>query len=166
MSDTTPAPHRLSSLPAFVFEPTPPQLIGPAFGPVFKVLAWLINAALLVWMLRLQLPWGQGATVWAWAAWAMMGYTAWTVQRSRLHIDRERIEQDWMWRKQIAIADLSYLKLIRVRGLEWLLAPRVYARTMQGSFAVFYCADQVLLAEIERMALELTRWRENIIHGT
>lgn len=158
--------HDKRPVPAvFAFELAQPHLQGPAFSPVFKALAWGISAGLLAWMLRLQLPWGQGATVWAWAAWVLITYTAWTVQRSRLHIRTGWIEQDWIWRRQMAIADLAYLKLIRVRGLEWLMAPRVYARTMQGSFVVFYCADAAVLAELARMTAELNQWREKIIRG-
>ena len=151
--------------PVFAFEPSQAQLSGPSFGPLFKALTWFIIAALLVWMLRLQLPSSNAATVWAWAAWITLAYTAWTVQRSQLHIGHDAIAQDWMWRKRLAVADLAYIKLIRVRGLEWLMAPRVYARTMQGSFAVFYCADKALLAEFERMAQELAQWRTRIIEG-
>jgi hypothetical protein len=150
---------------AFDFIPAHPQHRGPSFGPVFKALAWCMNAALLFWMLRLRLPWGQSLTVWAWAAWAMMFYSTWVVQRSRLRIGDGLIAQDWMWRKQVAICDLASLRLIRVRGLEWLMAPRVYTRTLQGRPMVFYCADPMLLSEFERMGRELASWREKILRG-
>lgn len=152
--------------PAFAFTPSQTKLSGPSFSPAFKALTWFIIAALLLWMLRLQLPWGQTATTLAWSAWAMLGFTAWTVQGSRLHIGHGLMAQDWMWRKQMGIADLSYLKVLRIRGLEWLFAPRVYARTQQGKFAVFYCADESVLNELERMRQELESWRNHVIHGT
>lgn len=149
--------------PVFVFAPSLPHLSGPAFGPVYRTLAWGMVAVLLFWMLRLRLPWNQTAL--AWAAWATLCYTAWVVQRSQLRIDAQHISQDWMWRKQMALAELASLKILRVRGLEWLMAPRIYARTLQGRFTVFYCADPVLLAEIERMRHELTLWRTRVLKG-
>ena len=163
MTESTTSPSPLPLPPTFAFEPSHAELSGPAFSPFFKALAWGISLALLVWMLRLQLAWGHSATTWAWAAWVLVTLTAWTVQRSRLHILADRIEQDWLWRKQTATAELATLKLIRVRGLEWLLAPRAYARTLQGKPAVYYCADPVLQAELERMAAELTLWRQRLM---
>lgn len=161
----SPAPGPTGGPPAFVFTPSQPSLSGPAFGPIYKALAWGMAAALLVWMLRLQLPWRQGNAALMWAAWALLAYTAWVVQRSQLRLDTQRISQDWMWRKQMAIAELASLKILRVRGLQWLMAPRIYVRTLQGRFAVFYCADPLLLAEFERMRQELDLWRTRILHG-
>ncbi len=163
MTDPSTTPEPLPAPPTFAFVPSRAELSGAAFSPFFKALAWGISLALMAWMLRLQLAWGHSATTWAWAAWALVTLTAWTVQRSRLHIRADHIEQDWLWRKQTAIADLAYLKLIHVRGLEWLLAPRAYIRTLQGKPAVYYCADPAVRAELERMAAELALWRQRLM---
>ena len=54
---------------------------------------------------------------------------------------------------------LAYTQLIRVKGLEWLIAPRFYVRTLTGKFAVFYIADPALQSECERLALQLQDFR-------
>ena len=61
---------------------------------------------------------------------------------------------------RMAYDDLAYATLIRVRGLEWLLAPRFYVRTLVGKFAVFYVSDPALWQECERMAHELKTFRQ------
>ena len=57
------------------------------------------------------------------------------------------------------LRELAYGKIIRVRGLEWLIAPRLYVRTLMGKFAVFYAADPKMLAQFERLVLELKAFR-------
>ena len=51
------------------------------------------------------------------------------------------LHQSWVWDKKMELGELAYGKLIRVRGLDWLIAPRLYVRTLVGKFAVFYAAD-------------------------
>jgi len=46
-----------------------------------------------------------------------------------------------------------------LRGLDWLIAPRLYLRTLPGKFAVFYLADPALLAESQRLVRELKAFR-------
>ena len=52
------------------------------------------------------------------------------------------------------LRELAYGKLIRVRGLEWLIAPRLYVRTLTGKFAVFYAASPEMVVEFERLVSE------------
>ena len=60
----------------------------------------------------------------------------------------------------MAYEELAYAKLIRVRGLEWFMAPRFYVRTLMGKFAVFYVTDPVVMAECERLSQELQAFRQ------
>jgi len=46
-----------------------------------------------------------------------------------------------------------------VRGLEWLIAPRLYVRTLMGKFAVFYASSPEMVAEFERLVSELKTFR-------
>jgi hypothetical protein len=78
---------------------------------------------------------------------------------SRTRIDRQGLHQRWIWDKHMAFDDLAFGKLIRVRGLDWLIAPRLYVRTLVGKFAVFYAATPELLAEFERLVAELKQAR-------
>jgi len=57
------------------------------------------------------------------------------------------------------LGELAYGKLIRVRGLDWLIAPRLYVRTLMGKFAVFYAASPAMVAEFERLVAELKEFR-------
>ena len=96
---------------------------------------------------------------WPLAALGIMAYTWWYIQTSKTTLTAEGLHQSWMWDKKMELRELAYGKLIRVRGLEWLIAPRLYVRTLLGKFAVFYTADKELLAEFERLVKELQQFR-------
>ena len=136
----------------YPYQPPAQPLRGPAFGPVFKALAWLILLGLLVWVWRLEFDWSsrQGALVVV--AWAMLAFMAGHIQRSRIVLDQEKIEQTWMWRRRMALRELAFVKVMRVRGLEFLIAPRIYARNLGGTFTFFYCSDRAMLDEFARLA--------------
>ena len=137
---------------------------GAAYSPVFKAIATVIVFGSVAWFAHLWLAGkatGGAVSILTWfvGGLAMMGYTWWCLVRSVTRIDAEAIEQSWMWRKRIPLRDLAYGKLIRVRGFEWLVAPRLYVRTLLGKFAVFHAADPVLLADFERLVAELKAFR-------
>lgn len=151
--------------PPFRFElPGGNALQGPAFSPAFKAIATVLVAGTTGWFIQLWLA-GKvsGGTVsilsWFLAALAMMGYTWWCIVRSVTRIDSQLLSQTWVWDKKMELRELAYGKLIRVRGLEWLIAPRLYVRTLMGKFAVFYAADPRLIGEFERLVAELKAFR-------
>ena len=90
---------------------------------------------------------------------ALMGWTWFHIMTSRTRIDRQGLHQRWIWDKHMALDDLAFGKLIRVRGLDWLIAPRLYVRTLVGKFAVFYAATPEFIAEFERLVAELKQAR-------
>jgi hypothetical protein len=94
----------------------------------------------------LQVP-----TPWILAGLAIMAYTAAQLQVSRTRIDATGLHQTWIWDKHLTWEDAGMLKLIRLRGLEWLIAPRLYTRSITGKLAVFYASDDVLLSEFGRI---------------
>jgi hypothetical protein len=47
-----------------------------------------------------------------------------------------------------------------VPALSWLIAPRVYARTMMGKFAVFYTSSPELLSALYELEAKLKAQRE------
>ena len=67
--------------------------------------------------------------------------------------------QTWIWDKQVELRDLAYAKLIRVPGLDWLIAPRVYVRTLMGKFTVIYACDPDMVEEFKRLSAELKKFR-------
>jgi len=152
-----PLPQETPSALPYPYQPPAQPLSGQAFGPVFKAFAWFILLSLLVWITRLDFDWrsSQGALVAA--AWAMLAFIAVHIQRSRICLDQNAIEQSWMWRRRLALRELAYIKVMRVRGLEFLIAPRIYARNLGGTFTFFYCSDRALLDEFARLAEALQR---------
>jgi hypothetical protein len=50
--------------------------------------------------------------------------------------------------------------VMKVRGLEWLVTPRVHVRTLSGKFAVFHASDPQLLAEVARLSRDLQAFRQ------
>ena len=139
----------------YPYQPPARAMSAAAFGPVFKAMAWLIVLALLVWFWRLEIDWSSRQGLWCSVVWAMLTFMVWHIQRSRIQLDPEAIEQSWMWRRRVALRELAYMKIMRIRGLEHLVAPRVYVRTLGGAFVFFYCHDRGMLAEFTRIAQAL-----------
>jgi hypothetical protein len=102
----------------------------------------------------------RSAGVWFVAAQVMLSGLAVFIVRSRTRLGRLEIRQTWVGDKVLPMAELSYGRLIRVRRLEWLIAPRLYLRTLSGKFTVFYVATPMLWAEAERMLSELAAFRK------
>jgi hypothetical protein len=137
---------------------------GRAYSLPFRILATVLVFGAAAWLLQL---WAGGHLQgdarrlggWFAAALAVMAYTWWCIARSETSIDSQVLRQTWIWNKRMELRELAYVRLIRVRGLEWLIAPRIYARTLLGKFAVFYAADAALVGEFERLARELAAFR-------
>ena len=161
----SPNPLDAMALPPFQFRPDPLPIEGPAFSPVFKLLASVLVFGVIAWMARLWLDGkvsGGGTSILTWfiAALAMMVYTWWWIVRSVTRLDTQHLHQSWVWNKDVELRELAYGKLIRVRGLEWLVAPRLYVRTLLGKFAVFHAADPRMIAQFERLVAELKTFRD------
>ena len=136
-----------------------------AFSPMFKLLATAIVGGCAAWLTQLLTSGVLGTArttgvVWFAAGLAMMGWTWWHILRSRTRISSDGLYQSWIWDKQMPLDDLAYGKLIRVHGLDWLIAPRLYVRTLMGKFMVFYGATPELVAEFERIVKELKAFRQ------
>jgi hypothetical protein len=150
--------------PPFRFAPSQgPAMQGPAFSVAFKALASFLVFGCMAWFANLWLQ-GQartGTTGFAWflAALMLMLYTWWCMVRSVTTLNATELHQTWVWHKKMELRELAYGKLIRVRGLDWLIAPRLYVRTLMGKFAVFYAADPAMVAEFERLVAELRAFR-------
>ena len=151
--------------PVFVFQLPDGAVSAPAFSKTFKLIA--ISIVLMAWAWGWQL-WYLGvlsltlqSSGWIIAALAMMTYTLWHVLRGRTQVDTQAIEQSWVWTKRMELSQMAYAKLVRVHGLEWLVAPRLYTRSLTGKMAVFYTADPALLAVFTRLESELRAARDS-----
>lgn len=134
-----------------------------AFTNTFKGLTATAVSAVLVWTWKM---WMEGVLVMTWASsgWlgaavCMMAYTAWFILRGTTVLDGQAIEQSWVWKKRVLLAELAYAKLIRVPGLEWLIAPRLYTKTFSNKLSLFYASDPAMLSELERLSDELQAHR-------
>ena len=149
--------------PPFRFSPRHVGASGPAFSVPFKVMATLIVLGCAAAFIRMWLA-GKAAGGAAGGGWFIAGlllvvYTWFCILRSTTRIDAKGLHQTWVWDKHMELDELAYGKLIRVRGLDWLIAPRLYVRTLMGKFAVFYAASPDMVAEFERMVAELKAFR-------
>ena len=144
---------------AFVFSVPQGKLSAPAFSGAFKFFAIAVVSVACAWGGQLWflgiLSLTSQSSGWISAALSMMIFTLWHVLRGRTQIDTQAITQSWMWDKRMELSQLAYAKLLRVRGLEWLVAPRLYTRSFAGKMAVFYTADPRLLAVFSRLESEL-----------
>ena len=84
-----------------------------------------------------------------------MVYTHWYIMTGKTMLSSEALEQTWVWNKRTTLNELAFVKLIRVRAFDWLIAPRLYTKTFSGKLTVFYAADRAMLAEFERLEHEL-----------
>ena len=158
-------PMDLPSLgpPPFSFKADQAGKAGPAFSKPFKLLATAIvlacAAALFQTWLTSRAAGGVIGGGWFIAGMLLMLHTWWHILSSITRLDGQAIHQSWMWDKRIDFAELGYGKLIRVAGLDWLIAPRLYVRTLTGKFAVFYAASPAMLDQFERLVKELKAFR-------
>jgi hypothetical protein len=164
--DSSPAPAL--SIAPFVFEPHPSPVEGAAFSNTFQALVGLMTLGLgaWLWLLWQQDKFGDHAQLesartagWFILGWGLLVWTAGQVRQSQTRMDAQGLSQTWIWNKHMPYEQLAYTQLIRVKGLEWLIAPRFYVRTLAGKFAVFYIADPALQRECVRLAFELDAFR-------
>lgn len=153
----------------FRFAPRDGQVEGAAFSRSFQAITLLTVLGSGYWLLSL---WQQGkfggntgldglrAAGWFILGWCLLAWTAWHVMHSRACLDAHGLHQTWIWDKHMGYDELAYAKLIRIRGLEWFMAPRFYVRTLLGKFAVFYVTDPIVMQECERLSAELQAFRQ------
>ena len=134
---------------------------GKAFSVAFRVLALLLVEGVAWWAYVL---WSNGklgasmtsSVLWLAAALVLMFITVFYVFRSVTSVSNSHLKQSWIWNKEMPIRDLAYVKLIRLRGFDWLIAPRLYARTHGGKFASFYASTPGVLEQFESIRSKLS----------
>ncbi len=145
----------LAGSPAFSFQPQDGPVASPAFSWPFKLLAVALIAMALGWATHMWstglLEWSLRSSGWFLAALGMMSYTVWHILNGKTTLDGTALQQTWVWRKRVELHELAYVKLIRVRGFEWLIAPRLYTKTFSNKLAVFYAISPAMLQEFQRI---------------
>lgn len=147
----------------FAFQPAGGRIESSAFSFPFKALASALITPALVWGWQLwsdgMIVWTLSSSGWLVAALCLMVYTGWYIFNGKTTLDNITLEQTWVWHKRAELRQLAYVKLIRIRGLDWLIAPRLYTKTYAGKLAIFYASSPAMLAEFERMETELKALR-------
>jgi hypothetical protein len=136
------------------------EISGKAFSTPFRILALLMVEGVAWWGYMLWSSGKLGTSIttsafWLLAALVLMCATVFFVFRSVTSISASHIKQSWIWDKEMSVADLAYAKLIRLKGFDWLIAPRLYARTHGGKFASFYAANANVLQQFELLSAKL-----------
>jgi hypothetical protein len=139
-----------------------PAASGPAFPPAVKALACALMGGLLFWGVRAfgdiaaaGMP--PGSLVFLAATLAVTLLCLAAMLRSRTAIDATHIRQSWLWRKQVALCDITQAKLIHVPGLAWLIVPRLVVRAGNRGLYTFPTADAGVLAAFARLAIHPAR---------
>ena len=122
------------------------QCLATALVLALVVMAWRNHDHPLVRELSTHL------SAFAMIAVAIVAVGFWGVLYSRTMIDDLEIRQSGLLPRRIALADIGQLKLIRVRGLEWLITPRLVVRARGAGLSTFYCADPGVLRAVEQLA--------------
>jgi hypothetical protein len=149
---------------AFRFTPSAAPLQGSAFSLSFKLLASTIVIGGALWLADLWVGGKLGASARQGGGWLALGlllmaWTWWHILTSKTRLVAGELQQSWILNKRMPLADLAYAKLMRLPGFDWLIAPRLYVRTLNGKFAVFYAADPLLIGDFQRLVVELTEFR-------
>ena len=118
---------------------------GPAFPLLVKIMATVLMLAMVYWGVgaEQQIIWREfssGAAVLFGGALLITIVAYVWILKSRTSIDAQAIEQTWIWKRRILLADITQAKFIYVPYLSWLIAPRLIVRAGPG-VSVFYSAS-------------------------
>lgn len=128
---------------------------GPAFPVLVKVMATLLMMAMVYWGAgaEQQIIWKEfssGAAVLFGGALLITVVAYVWILKSRTSIDGQAIEQTWIWKRRVLLADITQAKFIYIPYLSWLIAPRLIVRAGPG-VNVFYSASP----EVQRLFARL-----------
>lgn len=138
--------------------PRTPPLESAAFPPLLRTLAVVLVVDIFAFALW-SLP-SLRTTTWSTSALVVFGIAAlcvvwvgyWIVY-SRTRIEGDVLTQTWLWDKRVSAQDVAQLKLVHIRMLERLIAPRLLVRRRYGGMTWFHAADaRVLVAFGEQVA--------------
>jgi hypothetical protein len=131
---------------------------GAAFPPLLRTLAVVLVVDLFafgIWSLPSlrTAEWTTSAlVVMAIAALCVVWVGYWIVY-SRTRLEGDELVQTWLWDKRVKAQDVAQLKLVHIRMLERLIAPRLLVRRRMGGITWFHAYDpQVLIAFGQRVA--------------
>lgn len=135
-----------------------PPLESPAFPALLRTLAVVLVVDLFAFAIW-SLP-SLRSTAWSTSALVVFGIAAlcvvwvgyWIVY-SRTRLEGDVLIQTWLWNKRVSAQEVAQLKLVHIRMLERVIAPRLLVRRRYGGMTWFHSADaSVLVAFGEQVA--------------
>jgi len=134
----------------------------PVEGPSFPVFLKLVASAMVALLLVAGVQAAREVT-WAPLGWRgllvllivllVIASGLWAVLVGRTRVDERSVRQRGLRTREVQLADITQVKLIHVRGLEWLLVPRLVVRARGlGGFTTFQSADPQVLKAFRRLA--------------
>ena len=133
------------------------RLEGASFPLTIKALAtiWMVvmcGYMYLGWSSAVWLHLGWGGRGFLLAALCVVFSGYYGILTSRTSFDGHTIEQTWLWSKRVTLPEITQVKLIQVRGLEWLVVPRLLVRRGSLGLMTFHAADPRVLAGFRALA--------------
>lgn len=130
---------------------------GRAYGLLFRLLSVASVGGLTGWLIWLHTQrqldiFDFRTTGWLTLPLSMLIAFAIALWRSRSGVDGDRIYQRLFWTREVIESDIASARLIRFRGLDWLVAPRLYVRTRGLKVLAFYAADSRVLTRFADVA--------------
>ncbi len=136
-----------------------PPLESAAFPPLLRTLAVVLVVDLFAFALW-SLP-SLRTTSWSATSLFVFGvaglcvvWVGYWIVYSRTRLEGDVLIQTWLWNKRVSAAqDVAQLKLVHIRMLERVIAPRLLVRRRYGGITWFHAYDpQVLIAFDQRVA--------------
>ena len=134
-------------------------LESPAFPPLLRTLAVVLVVDLFafgIWSLPSlrTADWTTSALVVMGIAAVCVVWVGYWIVYSRTRQEGDVLVQTWLWDKRVSVQDVAQLKLVHIRMLERVIAPRLLVRRRMGGITWFHSSDPaVLIAFGERVAL-------------
>lgn len=130
---------------------------GPAYSPLFKVLATVVTAVLAAYALHITLSfpllqYGFGVRMLLLGAALMLGISYYWFLRSTVTVDENGITQTWMYNRKVEWRDIRSAKMLGIPFLSAIFPPRLIVRT-GNSFTTFNGGSQALLVEFAKISL-------------
>jgi len=122
------------------------QCLSTVLVASIGVAAWAGRASLAPWFESMQwmaLCVGASAMV-------MWGYL--NILFSRTSLGPAGLSQGWLLQTRVPLTDITRVKFLRVRGLDWLLAPRMVTRTHLRGAVTFWSAEPRVIERMDRLA--------------
>jgi hypothetical protein len=132
-------------------------VLGPAYGPGFKLIATMVCVVLAGYGITVALRYpllhyGMAIQLLLLGAALMLGVSYYWFLRSIVTIDERGIRQTWMFNREVEWREVRGAKMIGIPFFTWLFPPRLVVRT-GNSFATFNGGSRQVLIEFARISL-------------